>query len=253
MALLQLDRPDFLDHYFRYCPGEMAAWIYPTQKGKTHLAYQCADVAMRQNPGLDFVSMMPKAQSPATAAWARALNLAETPTWPPRRKLFQAPPRGHVLWPPHRRDLSAGENRAQVADQFRRGFHEMLWKGNCVVFADDLHRMAVLMGLNTECEEFWTTGAEAGAALWGANQKPSGTAVSGSVSTYFYNSATHMFMGKDTDERNIRRFSEIGGGVDPREIAYHVQNLRLFPVGDRMISEVLYLDLRGPYMCLVGP
>lgn len=253
MSLLQLDRPEFLEHYFVYRPGEHAAWIYPTGKGKTQLAYQCADVAMRQNPGLNFCSMMPKAKSPTTARWARELELQETPAWPPRKKLFAAAPRGHVLWPRHRKDMTAADNRAQLATHFRKALHEMLWQGDCIAFADDLHRLAVLMGLNTECEEFWTTGAEAGAGLWGANQKPSGTLNSGSVSSFFYNSSAHMFFGKDTDQRNIRRFGEIGGGVDPKEIAYHVQNLRLFPIGDKTISEVLYLDTRGPYMCLVGP
>lgn len=253
MPLLQLDRRDFLDHYFRYGPGEHLSLIYPTQKGKTHLAYQLADVAMRQNPGLSFASLMPKSRSPATVNWARALDLQETPVWPPRRKLMQSRPRGHVLWPPHRKDLSAAADRAQVADVMRGAMHDLFNQGDCITFADDVFLLAVLMGLNPECEEFWTAGSEGGAGLWSANQKPSGTLGSGSVSSFAYNSVTHLGLGRDTDERNIRRFAEIGGGVDPKEIAYHVRNLRLFPVGGKTISEVLYLDLRGPYMCLVGP
>lgn len=253
MSPLQLDRQEFLDHYFRYLPGEHCAWIYPTGKGKSHLAYQCADVAMRQNPDLTFCSMMPKAKSPTTARWARALDLRETPVWPPQRRLFQAPARGHVLWPAHRPDLSAAENRAQLAEHFRHALHQLLWQGDAIAFADDLHRLAVLMGLNTECEEWWTTGAEAGAGLWGANQKPSGTLNSGSVSSFFYNCPTHMFFGRDTDQRNIKRFGEIGGGIDPAEIASIVQNLRLYQIGDKTVSEVLYLDTRGPYKALVGP
>ena len=63
MPPLQLERQEFLDGYFDYRPGEHLSLIYPTQKGKTHLAYQLSDVAMRQNPGLDYVSMMPKANS----------------------------------------------------------------------------------------------------------------------------------------------------------------------------------------------
>ncbi len=253
MSPMQLDRPEWLDHFWDYRRGEHAAWIYPTGKGKSTLAYQCADVAMRRNPDLDFCSMMPKSQSPTTARWARELGLQETPTWPPRKKLFEAEPRGYVLWPKHRRDISAAENRAQLAEHFRKGFHDLLWKGDCIAFADDLHRLAVLMGLNTECEEWWTTGAEAGAGLWGANQKPSGTVNSGAVSSFFYNCPTHMFFGRDTDQRNVRRFSEIGGGVDPAEIADIVQNLRLYQIDGKTISEVLYLDLRGPYMTLIGP
>jgi len=258
MSLLQLNRDQFFgldgtDGYFDYNPGEHAGWIYPTQKGKTHLAWQTLGAALRQHPELTAATLMPKAKSPSTARWAEAMNFRETPVWPPRRKLFGEKPAGWVVWPPHRPDLSAAENRAQIAEVMRKALHQLLWKGDCIAFADDLHRLAVLMGLNPECEEFWTTGAEGGAALWGANQKPSGTVNSGSVSSYFYNSPTHLFLGRDTDERNVRRFAEIGGGIDPREIASIVQNLRLYRIGDKTISEVLYLDLRGPYKCLIGP
>ncbi len=37
------------------------------------------------------------------------------------------------------------------------------------------------------------------------------------------------------------------------EIADIVQNLRLYQIDSKTISEVLYLDLRGPYMTLIGP
>jgi hypothetical protein len=249
----QLDREDYLDHYFDYNDGEHLSLIYPTQKGKTHFAYQLLGSAMRQNPHLDIASLMPKPNSPATSRWAQALNLRETPVWPPQRKLFQADPDGYVLWPKHRTDIPAAENRAQVAEKFRKAMNQMYWKGRCICFADDVFVLAVLMGLNPECEQFWTAGGEGGAGLWSANQKPSGTVGSGSVSSFAYNSATHLFLGRDTDARNVKRFAEIGGGIDPEEVANIVRNLRLFKIGQKSISEVLYIDQRGPYMALIGP
>lgn len=255
MALLQLNRPEFFDDdgYFRYENGEHAAWIYPTQKGKTHLAWQTMAAAKRQHPELTTVTFMPKPKSPSTARWARALSFAETPRWPPQRKLFTPKPPGYVLWPEHRKDLPAAENRALIGAEMRKALNALFWQGDCIAFADDLHLLAVLMDCNAECEQFWTAGAEGGAALWGANQKPSGTKDSGSVSSYFYNSPTHIFLGRDTDARNIRRFSEIGGGIDAGRIAEIVKNLRLYQIGPKTISEVLYIDTRGPYMCLIGP
>jgi hypothetical protein len=253
MSLLQLDRREFLDSYFDYRPGEHTAFIYPTQKGKTHFAYQALQVAMRQNPDLAVCSLMPKALSPATARWAEALQLREVDDWPPRKNLLSADPAGHVLWPKHRKDLTADQDRAQVAEKLRKPLHDLYWRGNSICFVDDVFVAAVLMGLNPECEQWWTAGSEGGSGLWSANQKPSGTLGSGSVSSFCYNSATHLFLGRDTDERNVRRFSEIGGGVDPKQIAGIVRDLRLFPIGKKNISEVLYLDQRGPYMCLVGP
>lgn len=256
MSLLELDREPFFEDYFEYLPGEHVAYIYPTQKGKSHLAWQTLGAAVRQNPGLDAVTLMPKALSPSTAAWAKAMNFRETPTWPEEPKLahlFQPKPAGHVVWPRHREDLGAAEDRAQVAAELRKAMHAAFWKGNSIVFADDLHLLAVLMGLNADCEEIWTAGAEGGVGLWGANQKPSGSVGSGSVSSYYYNSASHLFLGRDTDERNVKRFSEIGGGIDPAEIADIVKHLRLYRIGKKTISEVLYVDTRGPYKCLLRP
>jgi hypothetical protein len=260
VSLLELSRDEFFGTdddtdpgYFRYEAGEHAGWIYPTQKGKTHLAWQTLGAAKRQHPELSIVTLMPKALSPSTARWAAAMNFREVADWPPRRRLFQPKPEGHVVWPQHRKDVSAEEDRAHVAGVLRKAMHHQYWRGNSITFADDLHLLAVLMGLNTECEQFWTAGGEGGSALWGANQKPSGTMNSGAVSSYFYNSSTHLFLGRDTDERNVRRFGEIGGGLDPREIAAIVKNLKLYQIGPKTISQVLYIDTRGPYKALIGP
>lgn len=253
MPLQQLDRQDFLDNYFDYRPGEHLSLIMPTQRGKTHMAYQLLQSALRQNPQLRVVSFMPKPNSPATARWAEALNLREIPEWPPRKKLFQSDPAGYLLWPKHRRDLKTLENRQQIAEKFREAMKDLYWEGDVILLADDIFVLAVLMGLNPDCEEWWTAGSEGGAGLWGPNQKPSGSVGSGSVSSFSYNAPLHMLLGKDSDERNIQRFSEIGGGIDPRRIADIVRNLRLFQIGGKSISEQLYIDKRNQRMALIGP
>jgi hypothetical protein len=251
MPLAEFERAEFFETYWDYRPGEHASWIYPTQKGKSHLMWQALGVAMERNPDLSAVTLMPKAKSPSTSRWAASMNFRETPSWPPRRKLFQAKPAGYVVWPPHRKDLGVVEDRAQVAAVLRETLHARLWEGDGITVADDLHILA-LMGLSAECEELWTTGGEGGAGLWGANQKPSGTKTA-SVSSFFYNSPSHLFLGKDTDHANVQRFSEIGGGINPAEVARIVRNLKLYRIGNKTISQVLYIDMRGPYKCLVGP
>lgn len=252
MSPLQLDRQDFLDHYWDYRPGEHVSLIMPTQRGKTHMSYQLLGSAMKQNPDLTVVTMMPKPNSPATTAWAQALNLQEIPSWPPKKRLLASKPDGYVLWPRHRRDLSATDNRMQVGAKMRAALKDLYWRGNCICLCDDVFVAAVLMGLNPDLEEWWTAGSEGGSGLWAPNQKPSGTLGSGSVSSFSYNAPNHLFLGRDTDERNVKRFSEIGG-IDPSEVAYLVRNLRLYSIGDKSISEQLYIDKRGPYMALVGP
>lgn len=251
--MLRLTRSEFFDDYFDYRPGEHLSLIYPTRRGKTHLAYQALNSAMKQNPDLSTVSLMPKPRDPATTAWAERLDLKEVREFPPPKRWFwQHEPRGYVLWPAHNPDLEAAENRELIAGKLRKCLSSQYWRGNSVTFADDVHNLAILMGLNPELEEFWTAGGSSGAALWSANQKPSGTQHSGSVSSFSYNAPAHLFLGKDTDERNVKRFGEIGG-VDPREVEGIVRNLQLFPIDGNTVTEVLYIDKRGPYMATILP
>lgn len=238
--------------FWDYRDGEHAAWIYPTQKGKTHSIWQTIQATRKQRPWLRPVTLMPKALSPSTHRWGEALGFREVAEWPPLPRLGQKPP-GYLVWPKHRKDLPVAEDRAQVAAVLRKALHDNFVKGKCILVADDLHLLSSTLGLNAELEEFWTAGAEGGAALWGANQKPSGTATGPGISTYFYSASTHFFLGRDTDERNVRRFAEIGGGIDPREIAHIVRNLKLYRIGDKTISQQLYIDARIPAKALIGP
>jgi hypothetical protein len=251
-AVTFIPRDEFLSDYWDYRPGEHVSLIEKTQGGKTHLGYQLLGKAMEQNPHLEIVSLMPKPNSPATARWADELGLKETPVWPPAAPWPWDKPRGYVMWPKHRKDLPADENRKQVAGKLRKALARQYWRGKSIVFADDVYVIAVLMGLNPECEEYWTAGSEGGAALWTANQKPSGTIGGGSVSSFSYNAPTHLFLGWDNDERNIKRFGEIGG-VDPKAVENIVRNLRVHQIGDKAISEKLYICKRGgPYMSVIG-
>jgi hypothetical protein len=108
------------------------------------------------------------------------------------------------------------------------------------------------MGLNTHIEEILVNGRAGGAAAWLALQKPSGTAGSGGITSFAYSSPTHMLFGRDTDERNLRRLSEIGAGIEPKRIEQIIRGLRLYRIGEHTVSQKLYLDRRGPYLALIG-
>ncbi len=253
MALLELDRAEWLDSYFDYQPGEHVVIIEPTGGGKTFLAYQMLGEVMRRHPELSVASLMPKPSDPSTVQWATALNLRETPSWPPKRKLFQQRPAGHVLWPPHRMDLPPAERREEVGKVLRTGLDMQYKAGKSITFVDDAHSAATYMKLNDHIEEILVNGRAGGAAGWLALQMPSGTVNAGGITSYAYSSPTHMLLGKDTDARNLKRLSEIGGGVDPARVEDIVRGLRLYRIGNHTVSQKLYLDRRGPYMCLIGP
>ncbi len=252
MGLLELSRAEFLQDYWDYRPGEHVLIVEPTGGGKTHLAYQLLGAAMEQNPHLSVVSLMPKPADPSTVQWARALGLRETPVWPPQRRLFAGKPRGYVLWPPHPMSLPPAQRRQQVGGVLRRGLDDQYRRGSSITFMDDAHSAAVMLGLNEYLEELLVNGRAGGAGGWLALQKPSGSLATGSVSSFAYSSASHIFMGRDNDLRNVRRFGEIGG-VDPREVEEIVRGLRLYRIGAHTVSQKLYLDLRGPYKALIGP
>jgi hypothetical protein len=252
MSLLRLNRREFLEDYWDYYPGEHVAIIEPTGGGKTHLAYQLLGVAMEQNPQLSVVSLMPKPSDRSTAEWAQALNLRETPVWPPQRRLFASKPAGYVLWPPHPMELPPAQRRERVGAVLRQGLDDQYRKGDSISFLDDAHSAAVMMGLNEYLEEMLVNGRAGGAGAWVALQKPSGTTATGSVTSFIYNSPVHLFVGKDSEDRNLKRLAEIGM-FDNRETEEIVKNLRLYQIGRNTVSEKLYMNRNGPYRCLVGP
>lgn len=253
MSLLQLDRQDWLENYFDYEPGQDVLIVEPTGGGKTTIAYQMAGEVMRRFPQLSFVSFMPKPKDPSTVAWAKALNLRETPVWPPQRKLFQAKPAGHVLWPPHRMDLAPAQRREEVGKVLRAGLDAQYKAGDSVSLVDDAHAAATYMDLNDYIEEILVNGRAGGAGVWLPVQKPSGTVNAGGITSYAYSSPVHYLFGKDTDARNLRRLREIGGGIDPDKVEAIVRNLRLYRIGSATVSQKLWIDRRGPYMALIGP
>jgi hypothetical protein len=114
-----------------------------------------------------------------------------------------------------------------------------------------VYLLAVLLELNDQLEEFLTAGGGMNASCWLAGQKPSGTVGGGHLTSFAYNAPTHLFLGHDPDERNVKRFSEIGG-VDPKLVAGVVSNLRIHQVNGKNVSEKLYIHKGGPWMAVIG-
>jgi hypothetical protein len=268
MPLTRLSRDEFLDGYFEYLAGQHLAIIYPTGGGKTHLKYQLLREAMRQQPQLSVRVTMPKRKDPPAARWNAALGLREVPKWPPPAS-WRKPP-GYALWPRHiigqpgqdpEKVLAA--NRAHIERQLKICAQDSYQLGNCIHDADDIYVQAVIYHMNEYFNEMLTMGGIMGCGLWGENQKPSGTP-EGSVTSFFYSAPTHLFLGYDREERNRKRFGEIGG-VDSRYVSELVLNeLRLHRIygadgRGHDVSDVLYISKAGtergdgPAMCIIGP
>jgi hypothetical protein len=252
MPIAQLNQDEFLADYFDYRPGESAVWVCPTGGGKTHMMYRCVERALDQNPHLSVASALPKPADSTTIQWAGKLDLRIADSYPFRKRLFQPKPRGHVLWPPHiRGDEDANEE--YLHGQFKRLLSDRYWEGDGITCVDDAYRLVCGLKLSKYTDKFLTEGRSNGAGLFGTLQQPRGTVTGGAVSSFWYSQPTHSFFGKDGNQANRERFGEIACGLDPRMISDVVANLKVFRVKDSSVSEMLYLDRRGPYLAIISP
>jgi hypothetical protein len=253
LRLLRVDRQTFVRQYWDYNAGEHVALIQPTQGGKTHMAGDLLAELAGEIPATMLV-MKPRDSTPA--AVTRRLGYREVDTWPPPRPWpWEERPPGYTLWPKQSlTDIDA--DNAHLKKQFRKCLYDVYAHGDQIVLADEVYGLVAELGLATELTMLWTRGSGMGAGLWAATQKPSGTQHGGSIPTFMYNSSTHFFLGKDTNETNTKRLGEISG-IDVRVVSDIVRTLPLHKITDdqgqpHFISEQLYIDKRGPYMALVG-
>jgi hypothetical protein len=249
--LTELSRDDFVNEYFEYRPGQHVICVAPTGGGKSYLIWQLLSEAMRQQPHLSVQYQMPKPADPTTVSFAARMGLRETPVWPPRKKLFEPKPNGYVLWPPHPQNLTPDERHDAVGAELRKGLDAQFWRGNSISVVDDAHSAATMMGLNPNIEETLVNGRANGSGLWLGTQKPSGTLVSGGITSFAWSSAHHLFIGKTPNDADIKRYSEIGG-LDPKVIDRTVRNLRTYSVNGNTLTEWLYISKSGPYAALIG-
>jgi hypothetical protein len=253
------DLETFRRKHFDYRDGHHVAFFGPTQQaGKTTTAYQLLDVAATpERPG---ITLCMKHRDRTIAHWSRELGFREVPTWPPGRKLSEYPalggatPRGYTLWPRQTLTDVAGDNR-RLQREFGRA---IIWnRGHCpaITHANELYGLLAELGADVKgpgggavpglrplLTAVVTRDSVAGHGLWYESQKPSGTQGI-SIPGFFFNSAEHMFLSKDGEERNRRRYGEIGCGINESEIER--QTLGLDPFS------WLYIRRTGPEWCVV--
>lgn len=188
--------------------------------------------------------MVAKPQDPVPARWLEALDYKEIPTWEKRRgwNPFAEKPAGYGLWPKHLTNVPPEQNYAHLNSVFTPAYQELFWTGNSIAVVDETYFHAAVLGMYELMTNHWTQGGGMGAGLWDATQKPSGTA-HGNIPTFRYNSSEHTFLGFDPDERNRKRYSEIGG-VDPKILSDTVLSLGQY--------EWLYIQRTGGKLAIVS-
>ena len=237
---------DFRARYFDYRPGHHVALFGPTgQAGKTTTAFQLLDAVA--SPQLPAVVLCMKHRDRNVARFTRELGFREIPAWPPVRKFSEirafggTPPRGHTLWPPQTlTDIAADNTRLEA--EFTRAITHNRGHTPSITFADEIYGLIAELGLRRLLTAVVTRDSVAGHGLWYASQKPSGTQGI-SIPGFFFNSAEHMFLSRDGEERNRRRYGEIACGINDSEIER--QTLKLDPYS------WLYIRRTGPQWAII--
>jgi hypothetical protein len=231
-------RDEFIDERWDYRAGEHVTFIAPTQWGKTTLAKQLLDATATKK--LQAVILVIKPRDGVVRQWTRQDRYKLIRTWPPGPIARFSEPHGYILWPKPTYDPKIDDD--VYAREFRKAIIACYKKGDKILFADEVWGLTEPhVGLGHELTTVWTRGASddhpiLGCGLWGATQRPAW------VPVVMYGSASHLFLGRIADEKDRKRFREIGG-IDPEFVEYHVMRLGQ--------NEFLYIQRSGPHACIV--
>lgn len=236
---------EFRRRKFDYRPGHHVAVFGPTQiAGKSTLNFALLEAVRDRYPEIRPTVLCMKHRDRVIAHWTERLGFREVPAWPPARRvgdLFGQGPPGYTLWP--RQSLTDIEaDNALLRREFLAAITHNRGHVPSITVANELYGMLAELNLRELLTAVVTRDSVAGHGLWYESQKPSGTQGI-SIPGFFFNSAEHMLLSKDGEQRNRQRYGEIACGIDPREIER--QTLGLAPFS------WLYIRRSGPQWCIV--
>lgn len=205
---------DFQRH-FVWRQGEHVSVIGSTGSGKTQLALELL-------PRRDYTVML------ATKPRDRTLDsMVRSKEW--RRMDTWRTPHIHdrkiIVWPP----LRSPEDMALQAKAIDTALREIFRVGKWCVFCDEIAYVCEQLKLKNTCNMYWLQGRSLDLSFVTCAQRPF------SVPQPMLTEATHLFLFRNNDARNIKRFSEINA-VDPKAVAVEVGRLERF--------QFLYINTR---------
>lgn len=236
---------EFKAHRFGYKPGHHVAFFGPTQiAGKTTTGFSLLDSVV--SPELPATVLCMKHSDRVVATFTNRLGFREVPSWPPKPLVKEMPPfghkpRGYTLWP--RQTLYNIEaDNAHLAAEFQKALVHNRLHTPSITFADELYGLMAELELRKLLTAIITRDSGARHGLWYATQKPSGTQQV-SMPGFVFNSAEHMLLANDGDERNRSRYGEIACGISPASIEREVMRLEPF--------SWLYIRRTGPHWAVI--
>jgi DNA helicase HerA-like ATPase len=127
----------------------------------------------------------------------------------------------------------SGEAKEEQKEAFQRVLVDVFNEGGWSLYGDEIRYLADNLGLRVELETLWLQGRSNHTSMIVATQRPV------SIPVIAFESATHIFLFRMTDKKNIDRASEFGG-ADVDLIRHTLPRLPRY--------EVLYVDTRDGTM-----
>jgi energy-coupling factor transporter ATP-binding protein EcfA2 len=253
------DLETFRTRHFDYQPGHHVAAFGPTQiSGKSTLMLALLEAVKRYQPEIGATVLVMKHRDRVVAHWTKRLGFREIPGWPPEPKFSELPPfgrkpAGYTLWPRQSLTNPVADNE-HLQRQFTAAMVHNRGHVPSITFADEIYGLVAelskvkdragepMVPMRSLLTAVTTRDSGADHGLWYASQKPSGTQGI-SLPGFLFNSAEHMFLAKDGEERNRQRYGEIACGIDPGSIERETLKL------DK--NSWLYIRRSGPEWAIV--
>lgn len=107
-----------------------------------------------------------------------------------------------IFWPSIDNVKHVPAQKAAMRDALMDVYH----RGGYTVFIDELDYICNFLGLKPLVELLWRQGRSLGVSVVGGTQRPA------FIPLLAYDQATHLFIGRDNDDVNVKRYSRIAGG-----------------------------------------
>lgn len=166
--------------------------IGPTGCGKTTLATKL--LPLRQ-----YVAVMATKPRDPILKTFKDMGYTVTRTWPPPLPPEVSP--RVVFWPKSETMDSIKKQAPQVGAALR----DIYRQGGWTVYFDELRYVTDFLGLKREVELLLLQGRSLGVSVVCGAQRPAWLPLT------VYDQATHLFMWRETDKRNLMRMGELGG------------------------------------------
>lgn len=190
---------------FSWSQGEHLTCLGPTGNGKTTLILEILPL----QPWVVFFGTKPRDE-----AYSRLIHeygYRRVKRWEDRSPVN----RNVLLWPDSRR-LSAPVVQRPT---FEKALSEIFEQGAWAVVFDEVLEFSKDLKMPNTVNRFLAQGRSNRNTVVSGSQRPF------DVPQRCYSQATHLFLWRTTDERDVKRFSEISGNVDKREIIRQLYSL----------------------------